>query len=80
MVAECVTRGRTQPLDSIIVDVNGKLSVESDAVFAIIRHLGGLWRLLECGRLLPKRFRDYLYRVVAGNRMRLCREGVCKVG
>ncbi len=78
-MALVVTAGRDKPLDSIIVDVEGKVSTEADAVIAIVRHLGGLWPLFGCFRLLPKRFRDYIYRIVAGNRMRLCKDGVCKV-
>ena len=77
-MALVVTAGRDKPLDSIIVDVEGTLYVESDAVFAIFRTLGGLWQLLGCFRLLPKSFSDYGYRKVAASRMRLCKDGVCR--
>lgn len=43
-----------------------RVLVRSDAVLAVMRHLGGPWRLLAAiGRIVPRISRDALYRVVA---------------
>lgn len=57
--------------DSIIVLDGGKLYRDSDAVLAIYYGLGGFWKLVAIGRLVPRFIRDPLYRWVARNRYRL---------
>jgi predicted DCC family thiol-disulfide oxidoreductase YuxK len=42
----------------------------SDAAFAILRDLGGGWRVLSWGRLIPRAIRDALYNLIATRRYR----------
>lgn len=61
----------TEDIDSIVVwDQQFLYSFESQAVFRIIKQLGGLWRLLLIISLLPSSWTDALYRFVARNRYR----------
>ncbi|EJJ29930.1 hypothetical protein PMI11_01801 [Rhizobium sp. CF142] len=57
--------------ESIIVVDGEKLYRDSDAVLAIYYGLGGLWKLVAVGRIVPHFIRDPLYRWVARNRYRL---------
>ena len=50
---------------------NQRLFARSDAIFHVIGQLGGIWRILKVGKVLPKPFRDALYNVVASNRYRV---------
>lgn len=44
----------------------------SDAVLSLLKHLGGIWRLLALILgLLPRPVRDWIYRQVARNRYRI---------
>lgn len=47
------------------------LLIKSDAIFAILDDLGGLWRPMSWARLLPRHLRDYAYEWVAKHRYRL---------
>ena len=42
----------------------------SDAAFQILRDLGGWWRLLSWGRLVPRPIRDLVYDWIAKHRYR----------
>jgi predicted DCC family thiol-disulfide oxidoreductase YuxK len=44
---------------------------KSDAALFVARELGWPWKLARTARVLPKRFRDLLYDVVARNRYRI---------
>ncbi|WP_331234622.1 thiol-disulfide oxidoreductase DCC family protein [Natronorarus salvus] len=66
LVADCGLDPET--LDSIVLVDEGSCAVKSDAVMGIGRHLGGAYRLLSAGRLLPKRLRDAVYDFVAARR------------
>jgi len=59
----------------------GRALVRSDAVLAVLEHLGGGWRwLARLGRLVPRMSRDALYRVVARSRYRVFgQDGSCLV-
>ena len=59
----------TEP-DSVLLELNGQLYSHSDAVLRIARELGGPWRLLLAGYVLPRAWRDAAYRLVARNRYR----------
>ena len=59
----------TEP-DSVLLELDGQLYSHSDAVLRIARELGGPWRLLLAGYLLPRAWRDAAYRLVARNRYR----------
>ena len=43
----------------------------SDAVFYMLAQLGAVWKLAGVGRVLPKAFRDAVYKIVARNRYRV---------
>jgi predicted DCC family thiol-disulfide oxidoreductase YuxK len=47
------------------------LLARSDAVLYMLAQLGGVWKLAGVGRVLPKAFRDAVYKVVARNRYRV---------
>ncbi len=47
------------------------LLARSDAILYMLMQLGGLWSLAGIGRVLPRGFRDAVYKVVARNRYRV---------
>ena len=50
---------------------NETLLARSDAILYMLTELGGIWSLAEAGRLLPRGFRDAVYKIVARNRYRV---------
>lgn len=54
--------------DSVVVIEDGRVYFESDAALHILYRLGGFWGKLYLFRLLPRSWRDWLYRLVARNR------------
>jgi predicted DCC family thiol-disulfide oxidoreductase YuxK len=65
-----------QDLDTVYVVKNygqpdERLLARSDAILFMLRQLGGLWKVAGVGHLLPKVFRDTVYRVVSRNRYRV---------
>ncbi len=58
-------------LDSIVFVADGVAWQHSDAVMQMLRHLRAPWRWGRIGRILPRGFRDWCYRLVARNRYRL---------
>ena len=50
---------------------NQNLLARSDAILFMLTELGGLWNVAGVGRLLPKAFRDAVYKIVARNRYRV---------
>jgi predicted DCC family thiol-disulfide oxidoreductase YuxK len=50
---------------------NQSLLARSDAILYLLTQLGGLWKLAGVGRVLPKAFRDAVYKIVARNRYRV---------
>ena len=57
-------------LDSVLLLSGGQLYSHSSAVLRIARGLGGVWALADVGGLLPRAWRDALYRFVARHRYR----------
>lgn len=55
------------PMTFLVLD-GGKAMTESDASIHVIAALGGIWRMAAAGRIIPKPFRDWVYRVLARNR------------
>jgi predicted DCC family thiol-disulfide oxidoreductase YuxK len=63
----------------VVIGVDGhengheeKLLFRSDAVIYVLRQLGGIWRVAaRAFQILPRRIRDWMYRLVARNRYRL---------
>jgi predicted DCC family thiol-disulfide oxidoreductase YuxK len=65
------------PATFLVLD-QGRRFTESDAVIHVISALGGLWRMSEAFCIVPKRWRDLLYRLLARNRYRwFGRRSVC---
>lgn len=56
--------------DSVLLQQDGQLYSHSEAVLRIAQGLGGPWRALLLGRLLPRPWRDAAYRFVARHRYR----------
>ncbi|GAA3917420.1 thiol-disulfide oxidoreductase DCC family protein [Hymenobacter algoricola] len=67
LAAHGITLPATGPETVLLVE-GGQVYTHSTAVLRIARGLGGAWRLLYAGRLLPRAFRDALYRFVARHR------------
>ncbi len=57
-------------VDSIILVTNETFHIKSDAVLEIAGCLGGFFNLLLVFRIVPKRWRDGIYDLVAENRFR----------
>ena len=47
------------------------LLARSDAILNMLKNLGGIWSLAGVGRVLPRGFRDAVYKLVARNRYRV---------
>jgi predicted DCC family thiol-disulfide oxidoreductase YuxK len=57
------------PTTFLVLD-RGRQFTQSDGAIHIIAALGGLWSLSEAARVVPKPWRDSLYRLLARNRYR----------
>ncbi|MCX6201152.1 MAG: DCC1-like thiol-disulfide oxidoreductase family protein [Bacteroidetes bacterium] len=55
-------------VNSIILIVNDKVFIESDAILQIAQHLSFPYKLLAAGIIVPKKWRDAIYRWIAKNR------------
>jgi predicted DCC family thiol-disulfide oxidoreductase YuxK len=75
---DLMTRHGLDPhdLDTVYAVKNHERSDEtllarSDAILYMLTQLGGFWGLAGIGRLLPRGFRDAVYKIVARNRYRV---------
>lgn len=57
-------------IESVILVDNERIFKKSDAVFQIIKILGGYWRYFSFLRFVPKFLRDFIYELIAENRYR----------
>lgn len=57
-----------QKIDSIILISENKYYIKSDAVIEIIKQLKWYWRMLIIIKILPLKFRDFLYDFIANSR------------
>ena len=57
--------------ETVILVMNGTSYFKSDAVFRIIKEIGGFWKSLLIFRILPRRFTDWIYDIIAANRFRI---------
>lgn len=55
-------------MDSVMLFKNDQVSCKSKAIFQIIRETGGIMRFLLVFSILPDRFNDYIYDLIARNR------------
>ena len=58
----------TDNLETVVLVDDGKAYTKSDAAIRVGEHLGGVYRLLSLGRLVPRGLRDRIYDFVAENR------------
>lgn len=56
--------------ESYLFLAHGRAFTMSDGYLALVRELGGWWRVLLVGRLVPRPVRDAIYRSIARNRYR----------
>ncbi len=57
------------PATFLVLDRGWRLT-DSEAVIHVVTDLGGAWRLFTAARIIPRRWRDALYRLLARNRYR----------
>jgi predicted DCC family thiol-disulfide oxidoreductase YuxK len=57
-----------QNINSIVFIANNQVFIESDAVIKIAQQLSFPYKLIAVGKLLPKKWRDAIYRWIAKNR------------
>ena len=57
--------------DTLLYFENGHLYRHSDAVYALIQHVGGPARFMLWTQIFPRPFRDWAYSLIANNRYRL---------
>jgi predicted DCC family thiol-disulfide oxidoreductase YuxK len=57
------------PATFLVLD-RGLILTQSDASIHVMAAIGGLWRLVVFGRLIPRPWRNWLYRLLARNRYR----------
>ncbi|MFW6320344.1 MAG: thiol-disulfide oxidoreductase DCC family protein [Halohasta sp.] len=55
-------------LETVVLVDDGKAYTKSDAAIRVGEHLGGVYRLLSLGRLVPRGLRNRIYDLVAENR------------
>ena len=56
--------------DTVILLERGLAIQKSEAAIRVLKHLGFPWSLATAGRLIPRPLRDWLYDIVARNRLR----------
>jgi predicted DCC family thiol-disulfide oxidoreductase YuxK len=57
------------PATFLVLD-RGLVLTQSDASIHVMAAIGGLWRLVVVARVIPRAWRDWLYRLLARNRYR----------
>lgn len=57
------------PVTFLVLD-RGLVLTQSDASIHVMATIGGLWRLVVVARVIPRSWRDGLYRLLARNRYR----------
>ena len=57
-----------QDINSIILIVEDNVLIESDAIIKIAKHLSFPYKLLAVGLIIPKKWRDTIYKWIAKNR------------
>jgi predicted DCC family thiol-disulfide oxidoreductase YuxK len=59
------------PYQTVAVYFNEKVYFKSDAIFFIINRLDYPWKILKLFGSLPKKFLDWIYDLIAHNRVKL---------
>jgi predicted DCC family thiol-disulfide oxidoreductase YuxK len=60
-----------QDYETMILIADGVAMLRSEAVIRIAQGLGLPWSLAAAARIMPRSWRDYLYGVLARNRLRI---------
>ncbi len=60
----------TEVFDTFLLVSGGRVFTRSDGVMEIMRTLGGAWRLVLLGKIIPRPIRDWAYDRIAQNRYR----------
>jgi predicted DCC family thiol-disulfide oxidoreductase YuxK len=58
----------TQDLSSVVLLIDGKIYIKSEAVQKILTEIGGVWGLARFFILIPRSIQNYLYDQIAKNR------------
>lgn len=58
-------------LDSVVVQIHGKTLRKARAVFAVLKEIGGIWGMAGAFGILPERFLNGAYDLVAENRYKI---------
>jgi len=58
----------TSNLDTILYLKSERLYQKSDAILELLFDMGGFWKILYAGKIIPRFVRDFLYEKVANNR------------
>lgn len=48
-----------------------RVLTRSTAIIEVVKDLGGIWKLVEVGKIIPRPIRDMAYELVARNRYRM---------
>ncbi len=59
-----------EPLQTVLLYVEGRLLSRSDAILELMRLLGPPWSIFAVFKILPRRWRDALYDFIARRRYR----------
>ena len=66
-------------IDSILYTEGKTMSIYSDAVIKLLIDFGGIYKFLGCLlKTIPKRYHDYLYKIIAKNRYRIFGNANCQ--
>ena len=57
------------PATFLVID-GGRCLSQSDAALCVVTELGGIWKMFVLFRIVPRQWRDALYRLLARNRYR----------
>lgn len=57
--------------DTVVLVTNGTPYFKSEAVYRILKEIGGFWKSLLIFRILPLKFTDWVYDIIAANRFRV---------
>ncbi len=63
--------GMTQDLKSVVLLSEGKLHTKSEAVIKVMSEIGGIWKVINLGKILPRALSNKVYDMVAENRYSL---------
>lgn len=61
----------TQDLKSVVLLSEGKLHTKSSAVIKVMSEIGGIWKVITLGKILPTALSNKVYDMVAENRYKL---------